>query len=206
MRFRMFHAPGKHPVLAFANAKSRTMFWDMARFPEYTRYIDDLKEAQRIKEVTAAALQKPSWLLVKKVPANKRPAGNTYSTIYNSGRGSGSSAMGGGGGSSSVIGGIDKESMVSASPDPDSTAAASITCDLGYNQKTLTEWAEMYDMTNSHGLIKPHKMVGVDGAFVGRQVAFSPEGEWCVVVGNANRALIYSRWPKDSTKASTPGA
>ncbi|KAK3352356.1 WD40-repeat-containing domain protein [Lasiosphaeria hispida] len=172
MRFCMYHAPGKHPILAFANAKSRTMFWDLARFPLYNRYMSELKEAQKDKALPPP--QKPSWLLVKK---NKKP--DSAANLRNAG--------------------ADKDSMVSASPDPEGVTT------LGHNQKTLAEWAEMYDTSNSHGLIKPHKSVAIDGAFVGRQVGWSPEGEWCVVVGNNNRALIYQRWAKDA-KASTPGA
>lgn len=174
MRFRIFHAPGKHPILAFANAKSRTFFWDMSRFLAYSQYIKELENAQASKDVPPP--QKPYWLPVKK---EKKP--DTAAAKLR-------------------ISGVDKESMVSASPDPESVTS------LGqHNQKTLSEWAEMYETTNLHRLIKPHKSVAVDGTFVGRQVSWSPGGEWCVVVGNNNRALIYQRWVKDN-KISTPGA
>lgn len=176
MRFRMYHVPGKHAILAFANAKSRTFFWDMSRFLSYSRYMEELKEAQTNKAGTPPP-QKPSWLMVRKPRENKKP--DTASSLRNAG--------------------ADKDSMVSASPDPEAVTS------LGHNQKTLSEWAELYDTANPHGLIKPHKSVAVDGAFVGRQVGWSPEGEWCVVVGNNNRALIYQRWAKDN-KLSTPGA
>jgi len=173
MRFRMFHAPGKHPILAFANAKSRTFFWDMTRFLSYSQYMNDLRESQSNRAFPPPL--KPSWLLVKKT---KKP--DATNNLRNTG--------------------ADKDSMVSASPDPESVTS------LGqHNQKTLTEWAEMYDTSNLHHQIKPHKSVAVDGAFVGRQVGWSPGGEWCVVVGNNNRALIYQRWTKDN-KVSTPGA
>ncbi|KAK0619890.1 WD40-repeat-containing domain protein [Immersiella caudata] len=173
MRFRMFHAPGKHPILAFANAKSRTFFWDMSRFLSYSQYMHDLKQAQADKSFPPPV--KPSWLLTKKT---KKP--DAAASLRKEG--------------------ADKESMVSASPDPE------LVTSLGqHNQKTLSEWAELYDTTNLHRLIKPHKAVAVDGAFVGRQVGWSPGGEWCVVVGNNNRALIYQRWAKEATKVSTPG-
>lgn len=160
MRFRMFHAPGRHPILAFANAKSKTFFWDMSRFLGHAGYMESLRDAQAARQ--AAPPAKPSWLVVKR--AKKGDA------------------------ASSLRGGADKDSMVSASPDPDPG--------LWYDSKTLAHWAELYSMSTSHVAVEPHKTVAmaVDGAFVGRQVGWSPGGEWCVVVGNANRALIYQRW------------
>ncbi|KAK5653867.1 hypothetical protein OQA88_7791 [Cercophora sp. LCS_1] len=172
LRFRMFNVPGKHPILAFANAKSKTFFWDLERFITYSRYIEDLKEAQQIK---IAPPIKPSWLSVKRGKKHDAAA-NLRAPI------------------------ADKDSMVSASPDPDTLFTG-----IGQHTKiTLDNWAETYDISNPQGLIKPHKSAGIEGAFVGRQVGWSPEGEWCVVVGNNNRALIYQRWAKDY-KVSTPG-
>lgn len=187
MRFRVFHAPGKHPILAFANAKSRTMFWDFARFNSYAKYMADLKEAQKAGRLprhegggnnsngagagAPAAVQKPSWLTVKK---SKKPVATAPAASV----------------------GMDKESMVSASPDPESVTG------LGYSQRTLQEWAEMYDLSNPVRSIKAHRSLQIDGGFVGRQVGWSPEGEWCVVVGNGNRALIYHRWGKEKGVAT----
>lgn len=162
MRFRMFHAPGRHPILAFANAKSKTFFWDMSRFLGHAGYMESLRDAQAARQ--AAPPAKPSWLVVKR--AKKGDAASSL-------RGNGAA---------------DKDSMVSASPDPDPG--------LWYDSKTLAHWGELYSMSTSHVAVEPHKTVAmaVDGAFVGRQVGWSPGGEWCVVVGNANRALIYQRW------------
>jgi len=186
MRFRMFYVPGKHHILAFANAKAKTFFWDMSRFLTYARFMDDLRESSsQDHNPPLPPPDKPSWLVVKKT--NKK-VDNVSSLRGNPGAGTG-----------------DKDSMISASPDPESTSGLG-----GYNQRTLAEWAEMYYMGNPHGLIKCHKQASVDGGFVGRQVAWSPEGEWCVVVGSANTAIIYHRWGKDTKgaakdrKGSTP--
>lgn len=187
MRFRMFHAPGKHPVLAFANAKSRTMFWDFARFGSYASYMAELKAAQKAGRLLengngnngAPVVQKPSWLVAKR---SKKTAGVAAVAAAAAG-------------APSVSG--DKESMVSASPDPESFTV------LGHSQRTLQEWAEMYDLSNTVGGIKAHRTLQIDGGFVGRQVGWSPEGEWCVVVGNGNRALIYQRWGKDKGVATS---
>ncbi|GAB1318790.1 hypothetical protein MFIFM68171_09000 [Madurella fahalii] len=187
MRFRMFHAPGKHPVLAFANAKSRTMFWDFARFGSYANYMAELKEAQKAGRLLengngnngVPAVQKPSWLVAKR-------SKKTVGVAAVAAAAAGAPSVGG-----------DKESMVSASPDPESVTV------LGHSQRTLQEWAEMYDLSNPVGSIKAHRSLQIDGGFVGRQVGWSPEGEWCVVVGNGNRALIYQRWGKEKGAATS---
>ncbi|KAK3324226.1 WD40-repeat-containing domain protein [Cercophora scortea] len=173
MRFKVFHAPDKHPILAFCNAKSKTMFWDIARFGAYDHYLAGLRAAT--KPGGPPPPVKPTWLTVK------RKKKDNVSTLRNLAEG-------------------DKDSLVSASPDPETMFTLG-----GFTQDTLAEWANLYDASNSHGILNPHKMVPIDGTanFVGRQVAWSPEGDWCVVVGNHNRALIYQRWPKDG-KASTP--
>lgn len=78
MRFRVFRAPGRHPVLAFANAKSRTFFWDLARFPSYSRYMADLREAQKagrpLVENGVPAVPKPAWLMAKRGKKTARAA------------------------------------------------------------------------------------------------------------------------------------
>ncbi|KAK0629759.1 WD40-repeat-containing domain protein [Bombardia bombarda] len=165
LRFNVYHVPNKHPILAFCNAKSKILFWDIARFGAYERYMADVKAFQAGKRMTPP--EKPSFLQVKK---GKKP---------------------------------ESSAVVSASPDPQSIPNATA---VSYNQVTLSEWAEMYDTTNSHGMIKPHRTVAVADypvSFVGRQVAWSTEGEWCLVVGNNNMILICQRWGRD-TKGSTP--
>ncbi|KAH6635455.1 WD40-repeat-containing domain protein [Chaetomium sp. MPI-SDFR-AT-0129] len=202
LRFRMFRVPGKRPILAFANAKGKTFFWDFERFGEYARYMDALKEAKDAGRYPlvgeGAVVPKPVWLPVRRV----KKANTTSNSFVQSTAGDGTaslrsfaamSVVGGGGG--------DKESMVSASPDPESHPALP-TSGLGYNRETLEAWAETYDATDPVRYIKAHRMVQIEGGFVGRQVGWSPEGEWCVVVGNGNRAVIYQRWAKEKGTAT----
>ncbi|KAK3318340.1 WD40-repeat-containing domain protein [Apodospora peruviana] len=192
MRFRMFHAPGKHPILCFNNAKSKTLFWDMSRFSAYDRFMEELRDYAESPDPKALPPpDKPAWLQVKKNPAPKKTTvvGTSSSLRF------GSTVNGGGGGNDGGDREVSTAALVSASPDPDSVAGLG-----GYNKRTLDEWAELYDITNSHRPIKPHRIAAMEGTFVGRQVAWSPEGDWCVVVGNFNRVLIYQRWPKDMKK------
>ncbi|KAK4204093.1 WD40-repeat-containing domain protein [Triangularia verruculosa] len=197
MRFRMFHAKGRHPILAFANAKSKTMFWDFARFAAYRDFMEELEEAKKQQQQEAAAgsgavpvaIQKPSWLLIKRAKKGAAAAASHQDTA-----------------TSLRLAAADKDSMVSASPDPEgasaAVAAAGTATPGNYNQETLSHWKEMYDLSNPIGLIRPHKVQGVDGTFVGRQVGWSPGGEWCVVVGNKNRALIYQRGAREKGVAT----
>ncbi|CAK7231478.1 hypothetical protein SBRCBS47491_007943 [Sporothrix bragantina] len=80
-----------------------------------------------------------------------------------------------------------------ATPKGRSAVGASIT-DL-YNQETLDDWDSKYNTNDPHVLIKAHKTETTKGlSAVGRQVAWSPEGEWCVVVGSNSRVMILQRW------------
>ncbi|CAK7208076.1 hypothetical protein SEUCBS140593_000001, partial [Sporothrix eucalyptigena] len=80
-----------------------------------------------------------------------------------------------------------------AAPKGRSAVGLSIT-DL-YNQETLDDWNGKYNTNDPHVLVKPHKTETTKGlSAVGRQVAWSPEGEWCVVVGSNSRVMILQRW------------
>ena len=174
MRFKVYEAPNRHPVLAFCNAKSKTSFWDLARLTTYHEFMTALNNPKKDKD---SHLERPPWLTFKQP---KKP--NTMARVRDP---------------------SDKDSMVSvgASSDPDSGAA------LGITHDSISNWDELYGISHPHDHpIKPHKIVGVSGEskFVGRQVAWSPGGEWCVVVGNQNRALIFQRWAKE--KGAQSGA
>ncbi|KAJ0310120.1 hypothetical protein COL516b_002627 [Colletotrichum fioriniae] len=64
-----------------------------------------------------------------------------------------------------------------------------------YNQETLQTWDGKFTVGNPQVPLKPHKIENCGAStFVGRQVAWSPGGEWCVVVGSSNFALVFQRW------------
>ncbi|KAF4446487.1 hypothetical protein F53441_9891 [Fusarium austroafricanum] len=69
-----------------------------------------------------------------------------------------------------------------------------------YNADTLEFWACRYSQEDPHEPLKAHKTESSSANFVGRQAAWSPGGEWCVVVGSSNQALILQRW---ANKGST---
>ncbi|KAH7327883.1 WD40-repeat-containing domain protein [Stachybotrys elegans] len=67
--------------------------------------------------------------------------------------------------------------------------------DIGsYNAETLESWASKYSMEDPHDPLRAHKTESSTANFVGRQAAWSPGGEWCVIVGSSNTALILQRW------------
>ncbi|OAA64300.1 embryonic ectoderm development protein [Niveomyces insectorum RCEF 264] len=76
-----------------------------------------------------------------------------------------------------------------------------------YNKETLEDWKSKYDTADPHVQIKAHKTETAKGMpIVGRQVAWSPEGEWCVVVGSNSRIMILQRWAKgDAAHAKEDG-
>ncbi|GKT50210.1 uncharacterized protein ColSpa_10391 [Colletotrichum spaethianum] len=64
-----------------------------------------------------------------------------------------------------------------------------------FNQETLDMWNGKYSVSNPQVPLKPHKIENCGAStFVGRQVAWSPGGQWCVVVGSSNFALVLQRW------------
>lgn len=65
-----------------------------------------------------------------------------------------------------------------------------------YSQETLDSWATRYSLEDPHKSLNAHKTESSSANFVGRQTAWSPGGEWCVVVGSSNTMLVLQRWAK----------
>ncbi|EFW98560.1 embryonic ectoderm development protein [Grosmannia clavigera kw1407] len=89
-------------------------------------------------------------------------------------------------------------------PDPDTTHAAPAAKVEHYNAETLEDWHNKYDTSDPHAQLKAHKTEGTSKALstVGRQVAWSPEGDWCVVVGSNSQVLILQRWANGEMAAT----
>lgn len=173
LRFSLHHVPGQHPILCFCNAKNEIMMWDMARLTAYQDFIQSLQGPDQ-EAVTTRMAARPSWL----VPAHHK---------------------------------VRKVAEVPHEDDAQRAAAAAIMRPVGhrdpfgveellqqsFSRETVEMWQSRYDISNPHKMIKPHKSEGLNGpVFVGRQVAWSPDGSWCVVVGSRNHAVIFQRWAK----------
>ncbi|OIW31756.1 WD domain-containing protein [Coniochaeta ligniaria NRRL 30616] len=174
MRFSVFQAPGKHPILAFCNARSKVLFWDLARLTAYHEFMTALKDPKRDKTVP---IERPSWLPAK---APKKEKGDAVSKLRDPG---------------------DQYDAASeaATPDPGVAEPA-----MEFGPDVVAHWEGMYGVSQAHRQpLKAHKTHAVtkdlhrEAIFIGRQVAWSPDGDWCIVSGNSNRALFFQRWAKD---------
>ncbi|KAF7543260.1 hypothetical protein G7Z17_g10878 [Cylindrodendrum hubeiense] len=65
-----------------------------------------------------------------------------------------------------------------------------------FSAETLESWTAKYSLEDAHEPLRAHKTESSSSNFVGRQAAWSPGGEWCVIVGSSNTALILQRWAK----------
>lgn len=87
--------------------------------------------------------------------------------------------------------GSDKESTASGQ-----TPQTPQTDGNGFSPETLESWAARYSMEDPQEPLRAHKTESSSTNFVGRQAAWSPGGEWCVVVGSSNTALVLQRWAR----------
>jgi len=172
MRFSVFQAPGKHPVLAFCNAKSKLLFWDLARLTAYNEFMAALKDPKRDPSVK---VERPSWLPAK--APKKAEKMDSISKLKE-------------------VSDLDSTRSEVATPDPE--------VGLEYSADVVANWESMYGVSQPHKHpLKPHKTITFakdlhrEAAFIGRQVAWSPDGDWCIVSGTSNRALFFQRWAKD---------
>ncbi|KAH8719045.1 Polycomb protein esc [Beauveria bassiana] len=187
MRFGLHHVPGQNPVLAFCNAGGNILFWDLHRLSVYHDVMLALHDPGRDRTQPRAPL--PTWLkaIIPRQRADmfgriKGVKEKRAVTAPNSARQSSvSSSRGGGGG-----GGGAPASVSSAGGAEETTPE--------FSAETLESWASKYSMEDPHEPVKAHRTESSAATFVGRQAAWSPGGEWCVVVGSSNTTLILQRW------------
>lgn len=141
--------------------------WDMARLTGYQEYINQIRDPDRDPD---SRVKRPGWLAPVHHRAKKVDA--KFGSVY---------------------------------------AAAAVMRPVGHHDpfdiekyllqeqtpETVESWQSKYDTSNPFKLIKPHRSDTFGGPrFVGRQAAWSPGGEWCVIVGSQNTAVIMQRWAK----------
>ncbi|KAJ6444232.1 GTP cyclohydrolase [Purpureocillium lavendulum] len=85
-----------------------------------------------------------------------------------------------------------------AGSDRDSTPLGQTTHtdSVDFSPETLESWASRYSIEDPQEPLRAHKTESSSANFVGRQAAWSPGGEWCVVVGSSNTTLVLQRWAK----------
>lgn len=199
MRFSMLQRKGMHPVLAFGNAGSKIMFWDMARFTAYADYIQELDKSE--KEGSEEP-KRPSWLEPRRQQRKKptvgvveRPVSKLRTETSSSGRELRREPT------TSRAASSARSTPVETAPSVTSSRELATREPTG--PEARTGWEEKYGISDPNEPIKPHKVESFSAsAVLARQVAWSMDGAWCVVAGSKNSVVILERWnphKKDTT-------
>lgn len=215
MRFSLFPgSPTANPVLAMCNASSKIFFWDLARLEEYYEYLTSLYSTETPNSTDSTSnleptinsgqdIQRPPFLIPYKTRNRGGPtvlhrvardASPVESTSTDS--------------LSNVTHSGQKHTFTSPTSDHSSAVDTSQAATNGSHiivpglsahdsAKSLEIWAKRYSIGDPHGDIIAHKEEVVRGfEFVGRYIAWSNGGEWCVVVGSAGMIGVFERWQK----------
>jgi polycomb protein EED len=186
MRFGLFsplYTPIQHPVLAICNSRSKIFFWDLRRLEEYHAFTDAEKNHDTAQGQTPP--KRPTWLnpgrIKKKDQLGRlRPEGSPVESTTTT-----------------------SSSAHTASSDTvNLSASGSLEAETATNRRG---WDRKYFIGDpQQGLgsrreetrgLEPHKTESIlRYNITGRQVAWSPGGEWCVVVGSPNVIAIFQRW------------
>lgn len=219
MRFGFY--PGSattNPVLAMCNTASKVFFWDLARLEEYYDYLASINAAAQPEsinpaistEVAAGAsapdVKRPSFLIpyrhrnrsslnvLSRLARDASPSEST-STDTNSNPNSFSHRHAHP--HSHTAPGMPADPPSRSQPAPlhqQSVIAGLTPSDV---EKSLEIWGKRYAISDPNVNIFAHKDEVVKGlGFVGRQIAWSRGGEWCVVVGSAGVIGVFERWQK----------
>lgn len=167
MRFKLHHVAEQNPVLAFCNAAGNIFFWDLRRLTVYREVMAAQSDPGQDK---SRPVHVSSWLK----PVISRQKIDTTGRLKNFGS--------------------DRDSLSLASAHSQSQTGHIET--TGYSSETLISWASRYSMEDPYSPLRAHRIESSSANFVGRQAAWSPGGEWCVVVGSSNTSLVLQRWAK----------
>lgn len=178
LRFRLHHNPGQHPILCFCNAKNEIMMWDLARLSAYDAFTNSLRGLDR-DAAAAKIAARPAWLAPAHHNAKKAAPREEEAQV-------------------AAAAAVGKPVHY---PDPLGIEELLL---QSCTRETVELWQSKYDASNPHKMIRPHKTDGLQGpVFVGRQVAWTPDGSWCVVVGSRNLAVIFQRWGKGARNSTS---
>lgn len=185
MRFKLHHVPNDNPVLAFCNAAGKIFFWDLQRLVIYREVMAEFNDPARDK---TKPIVLPNWLKPITPRARSDALGRKRTLIS------------------------DKDSVQSAQTggSGDSAKGSKANEVSQFSPETLETWAAKYSLDDPHKPLKAHRTESCNQqsedqsvSFVGRQAAWSPNGEWCVVVGSLNVTLILQRWAKKQTNGNS---
>jgi polycomb protein EED len=195
MRFSVFEgSKSSNPVLAFCNGVSKVFFWDLARLEEYFNVIGYFPGGS----TNAKTNLTPDSLgpLDLRLPSASNPRNHPFLLPFQRRNRGGAVAR------------LAREASPTESSSSHHTGSDNTTdksSDVGKGQidwaKSRSQWEKKYEMGDPLTELEAHQMETVKGlGFMGRQVAWSSDGQWCVVVGSAGVIGILQRWEKDKTK------
>ena len=171
MRFSLFPGiNGGHPVLAMCNTASKVFFWDLARLQDYFDYVSGTSQTSTSFSSDASQeAKRPAWLVPFRSRLNKK---DNLSRL--------------------------RETSPTESTSSHHTGSMeSLSISLGDHEKSKALWESRYKMSDPLENLLPHREEVVRGLnFLGRQVAWSVGGEWCVIVGSASVIAVFQRWAK----------
>lgn len=183
MRFSLFsplYTSVQHPVLAICNSRSKIFFWDLRRLEEYYNFIEAEESQGQAQDQVQP--KRPQWFnpgrsKKKDQLVRLRPEGSPVEP-------------------SATL------PAHTANPEAANPVSNTIGAEASAYRKGLEGKYFMGDSQQSLGLrredtkgLEPHKTETVPRySITGRQVAWSPGGEWCVVVGSPNVVAVFQRW------------
>jgi polycomb protein EED len=192
-RFSLY--PGsstKNPVLAFSPSSSKVFFWDLTRLSGYYDYVTTVDQVEKgahgEKGRPTEIPKRPPFL----VPFRHRNRGSMLSAVSRVRETSPTDS------SSSHHTGTENTHAFHSGGNSHPTASINTHGLSGRDlAKSKENWAKRYNIGNEWTNIAPHREEAVKTLdFVGRQIAWSNGGEWCVVVGSEGAMAIFERWAK----------
>lgn len=149
-------------------------FWDLERLTAYLEFKARVLSPERDK---SKPIERPSWLQLKGGPRKDSKKGKGLEEA-------------------STVSIASTPVPVPADVDVSGTGTDMATV-LGVHPEIVQNWESMYSISHSHNHpLKPHRTIVLNEKqnYKANQVAWSPEGDWCVVVGDYNRACFFRRW------------
>lgn len=175
-RFSIFPGSKTHnPILSFLNSASQIFFWDLTRFREYYDVIDKFPGASTNKSDSQTSSQASEF------GTRKHPFLQPFQHRIHRGPG--------------------RPPLMRDSPAESTNGSnASEIYEPGGTGKVdwargREQWKKKYDLCDAHTLVEPHHTVTVkDCTVLGRQMAWSRDGKWCVAVGSWGQMALLGRW------------
>ncbi|KAL2061958.1 hypothetical protein VTL71DRAFT_7336 [Oculimacula yallundae] len=191
---------GRNPVIAFCNTNSKVFFFDLARLENYydvAELIDDATKTatpggnSNSARSSSATSKKSEESQNLSIPTEQNPRAHPFLAPFQRRN------RGGGGGSS--LSRLARETSLTESTNSDQTNQDETHAGKAAGKidwaKSKEGWKKKYKLGDPLKSLEAHHEVMVRPLkFTGRQVAWSNDGMWCVVVGSEGSIGVMGRW------------